>query len=224
MGGLIIAIDGPAASGKTTIAERLAIKLNLKMLDSGSLYRTVALRVIEAGIDPDDEARVKEIASKTMSELKIEFTEGGGVRLSFAGRDITEEIRSPLVNEVVSPVSEIAGVRAIMFEFQKRTAGTDAVVEGRDIGTAVFPDAGIKVYLDADIEERAKRRFAEQESMGIKQSFEEVREDINRRDSIDSGRRLSPLRQAPDALYIDTTGKEIDKVVDEIIAHLEGSR
>lgn len=217
---MIIAIDGPAASGKTTIARHLAKRLKIKMLDSGSLYRTVALQIIKAGIRPDDEERVTEEASKLMSKLIVDFIADGEFKLSISGEDVTGEIRSPAVNEAVSTVSEIAGVRSIMVDYQRRIAGNDAVVEGRDIGTAVFPDARLKVYLDADIDERAERRFLEQELMGINQSYEEVREDIMRRDRIDTKRKFSPLQKAIDAVFVDTTGKEIEEVVDEIICLL----
>lgn len=218
---MIIAIDGPAASGKTTIARRLAVKLNMKMIDSGSLYRSVALQVIRGEIEPDDAESVIKTTVNTIGKLKVGFVSDGEFRISIDGDDITGEIRSPAVNEIVSPVSELADIRSIMVDYQRRIAGNDAVVEGRDIGTVVFPDAGIKIYLDADIKERARRRFLEQVSMGIRQTVEEVREDIERRDGIDSERESSPLRRARDAIYIDTTGKEIEAVVDEIISRTE---
>ncbi|MBN1288103.1 MAG: (d)CMP kinase [Actinobacteria bacterium] len=221
---MIIAIDGPAASGKTTVAALLADRLNYNMLDSGSMYRAVALLVIEGGASPDDELKAVEAAEKVAESMRFVSVGEGEFRLSIGGRDVTMDIRSQEVTEAVSPVSRLAGVRAIMAESQKRIAGADAVVEGRDIGTVVFPDAEEKFYLDAALAERAKRRYLEEMRKGTALTLEKVEADIRNRDKIDSSRELSPLARAQDAVYIDTTGKGIGEVVDEILGRIRGRR
>ncbi|MBN2169397.1 MAG: (d)CMP kinase [Actinobacteria bacterium] len=218
---LIIAIDGPAASGKTTIAALLAERLNYNMLDSGSMYRAVALLVIEGGAAPDDEKEAVKAAEDVAGGIMFVSSGEGDFRLYIGERDVTVDIRSQEVTEAVSPVSKLAGVRALMVQSQKRIAGADAVVEGRDIGTVVFPDAGEKFYLDAALEERAKRRYLEEKQKGTEQSLEKVMVAIKKRDEIDSSRDLSPLARAEDAVYIDTTGRGIDEVVDEIMDRIE---
>ena len=215
---MIVAIDGPAASGKTTVAARLAAKLNYRMVDSGSMYRAVALAVVEAGVDLTDGEKITEISGQVAKEIRFEYSGDGDYRVILGDRDITEDVRSRRVNEAVSPVSRLAGVRSAMVDSQRRIAGGDAVVEGRDIGTVVFPDAQVKVYLDATLEERARRRYVEERQKGMKTTLETVKADISTRDEIDSKRELSPLARAGDAVLVDTDGLEVDEVVNRILA------
>lgn len=220
---VIIAIDGPAASGKTTVASKLADKLGYGMLDSGSMYRAVALLVVEGGVNPEDENEVVKEAEKVAGNIRFISQADGGLKLLLGDRDITMDIRSEQVNEAVSPVSKLAGVRSIMVDSQKKLAHGDTVVEGRDIGTVVFPDAEAKFYIDATIEERAERRYLEEKQKGSGRSYETVKAEIARRDEIDSSRDTSPLTRANDAVYIDTTGKGIEEVVSEISGYLKAA-
>ena len=215
---LVIAIDGPAASGKSTTAKLLAQRLGLLPVDTGAMYRAVTLRVLELGLDPHDEARVTEVARRL--NIRQEFRDGT-VRTFVDGRDVSEEIRTPEVTRWVSLVSSYRGVREAMVAQQRAMAARGGVVlEGRDIGTVVLPDADLKVFMKASADERARRRLRELQEKGIPATFEEVLADIQRRDRLDSSRALSPLKKAEDAIEIDTTHLTIHEQVERILEEL----
>jgi cytidylate kinase len=215
---IVIAIDGPAASGKSTVALEIARRLGLELVDSGSMYRAVTLVARESGVDPGDRKALQGLARAVRFEFRCELPDNGPPRVYLGGREITSEIRSAGVGEAVSVVSEFEEVRREMVELQRSLAGgSDAVVEGRDIGTAVFPDADLKVFLEASVYERVRRRYLESEEKGFEVSMPQVEKEIEMRDRIDSSREVSPLRMAPDAVPIDTTEKSIEQVVTEII-------
>ena len=206
---VVVAIDGPAGSGKSTVARRLAEHINLEYLDTGAMYRAVTLAVLRAGIDPSDEGPVAGVAERVDIELRADGT------VLVDGHDATAAIRSSEVNASVSAVAANAKVREEMVERQRRWTRIrgGGVLEGRDIGTVVFPNADLKVYLTASPEVRARRRAGESGTVDVGQ----VEADLARRDSYDSQRKVNPLRQADDAVEVDTTDLTIDDVV-EVLA------
>lgn len=209
---MIIALDGPAGSGKSTIAREVAKRLGLRYLDTGAMYRAITLLALEAGLVPD---RIPE-AGTLAENVAIRFEERSNdlSRVFVDGREVTDEIRSPLVTKNVSAVSADAGVRAALTEMQRQLAAAgDVVLEGRDMGTVVCPQADLKIYLTASVKERARRRQLQQRAQGVEQSLEQLMADIAARDAYDSGRELAPLRKADDAVEIDTTGLSIDQVI-----------
>lgn len=210
----VVAIDGPAGAGKSTTARAVAHELGLSYLDTGALYRCVALTAIERGVALDDGAALAAIADS----LDVHFEAGGnGVRL--AGRDVSAAIRTAEVSDAASRVSAVPSVRAALVELQRRAARKPGTVaEGRDMGTVIFPDAALKVYLDASVDERARRRALDLERLGRPQGVTAVRDDIAKRDARDAGRAVAPLRAAPDALVVDTTGRTLSAVVAHIVA------
>ena len=208
----MIAIDGPAGSGKTTVARALADRLSLEYLDTGAMYRAVAFAVLRRGVDPDESGQVARVAAS------MELTLDGGYCL-VDGVDATVDIRGSEVTRVVSIVSAIPGVRTEMVDRQRAwvAARGGGVIEGRDIGSVVFPDADAKVYLTASADVRARRR-SDQDDAG---DVEAVAADIRRRDEADSDRRASPLVRADGAVEIDTTTLGVDETVDRILGLLE---
>jgi cytidylate kinase len=213
---LVVAIDGPAGSGKTTTARGVAGGLGLRHIDTGAMYRAVTWKVLERKIDPADEAAVADVAGR----IGIEFSPGGtgAERVSADGADVTEQVRSLEVTRNVSLVSSYRAVRKSMVRLQRRLArGGGVVLEGRDIGSVVLPSAHVKVFLQASVGERAKRRLRELRSKGIDKTLEEIREDIERRDHFDSTRELSPLSIPVGAHVVDTTALTIDEEVRRII-------
>ena len=206
----LVAIDGPAGSGKSTVARTVAGRLGVAYLDTGAMYRSVALAALERGVDPTD----GEALAKLAGALDIEV----GERVLVDGVDATTAIRGPAVTAVVSAVSAHPPVRAEMVRRQRRWAEAHGggVLEGRDIGSVVFPHADVKVFLTASEEERARRRQRDEDAPDVKA----VAADISRRDTIDSTRAASPLRPADDAVVIDTTGRTVDEVVDEVLGLL----
>ena len=213
----VIAIDGPAASGKSTLARRLAQELGLAWLDTGAFYRAAALAVLRAGADfEDDEGAVEVVRRRVISQ------EGGRTLLD--GEDVETEIRTPRVTEAASQVAVLPGVRRILVQMQRRWVeerGGSAVVEGRDIGSVVFPDAPVKVYLTADSDERARRRLAELDEAP---ETSEVQESLALRDRQDATRTASPLRRTPDAVEIDTTALSPDEAVVQVLGLVRAAR
>ena len=215
---MIIAIDGPSGSGKSTLGRMLARALNLLYIDTGSMYRAVALAVIEAKVDPEDAGAVTALANRIEVDL-----DGGpdSLKVLLDGRDVTNDIRSERVTAMSSLLSSIPGVRRAMVERQRAVGRRGAVLNGRDIGTVVFPDADIKFFLTAAPEERAERRYKEdQMSDESSATFEETLAEMIERDKRDSTRADSPLKVADDAIVVDSTGKTIDEVFDEMMAEI----
>lgn len=210
----VIAIDGPAGSGKSTVAKAVASRLGLDYLDTGAMYRAVAFAAIRRGIDPEDVDRVAELARQ------IDLEVGDSVKVD--GADATIEIRSPEVTRAVSVVAANPGVRKELVARQREWGSLHGggVVEGRDIGTVVFPDADVKVYLTAEDQERASRRSKEMLDL----RYDQVAADIARRDHADSTRAASPLSVAPDAVVLDTTGLGVDAVVSTVLEMAEKAR
>ena len=209
----IVAIDGPAGAGKGTITKKVAEKLKLVNVDTGATFRCVALNMLDKNIGIEEEEKIKEVLDK----INIEMKSNGEIFLN--GENVTKRIRENDVNNFVSPVSTIQPVRDKLLEIQRKIAeGKDVIMEGRDIGTVVFPNANVKIYLDATPEERAKRRVLQNEEKGIKTSYEEVLENIKDRDKRDSNRKVAPLKKADDAIYIDSSNMTIDEVVENVIA------
>lgn len=216
----IIAIDGPAASGKSTIGEELAKKLGYLFLDTGIMYRAVTWAVLNRKIPIGDEKKVDEVAAKIKIEIKpASIADSRQCDVFIDGEDVTWLIRKTEVNDNVSQVSSYKGVRSAMTKQQKAIgAKGNIVMVGRDIGTVVLPKADLKIFLEASIEERARRRHAEVIARGGSDSFSEILKSMRRRDEIDSARSLAPLKPAEDAKIIKTDGKSKDQVVDEILA------
>ena len=204
---ITIAIDGPAGAGKSTLARRLASRLGFLYIDTGAMYRAVALWARRAGVSWDDAHRLEQLAR----ESRIELAPEGKVLLN--GEDISDDIRDPEISEGASRVSAIPGVRRALVEKQQQMGRDSSVVmEGRDIGTVVFPNAEVKIYLDATPEERTRRRLKDLAARGAPADFDQVLAEIQRRDLRDSTRADSPLCQAPDAIYLDSTGMNEDEV------------
>lgn len=211
----IIAIDGPAGSGKSTTAKLVAEKLGFLYLDTGAMYRAITLKVLEKGIDPKSEKEVSRIAKSSCIEIKPGDCSN---KILLDGKDVTRKIRAPQIDENVSFVSEHRTVRETLVNLQREMGeAQDVVIEGRDITTVVFPDAFIKIYLGCDLKERAKRKALEFKDKSISTSFEEQKKRIALRDEIDSGRELSPLKKAKDAFVIDTTDLTIEQQVKKVI-------
>jgi cytidylate kinase len=214
----VIAIDGPAAAGKSTVARLLADRLGALLFDTGALYRAVALAALRASISPDDEKALSRLAADAEISVRPPSLQDGRLYdVWLNGEDVTWSVREPEVGAIVSRVAEHAAVRAALLPLQRKIAsGGPVVMVGRDIGTVVVPDASLKVYLDASAEERARRRFRESSQRGSTQGFEDVLDETRQRDAIDSGRRTAPLRPAADAVKIDTDGISVDRIVTEI--------
>ncbi len=214
---MIIAIDGPAGSGKSTVAKLVAGQLDFHYLDTGAMYRAVAVRALSTGVALSDEGAIAAIARG--DEIVFSHHEGEPLpsRVSIAGIDVTDAIRTPDADDAVSSVARLPHVREAMVAQQRHLAAEDdIVIEGRDIGTIVFPDAELKVYLTATPEERARRRTAQQAERGIVVETSHVRDALQRRDTADSSRDHSPMAAAADAVELDTTGLSLDEVVDRI--------
>lgn len=217
---MIIAIDGPSGAGKSTVAKAVAKELGFSCLDTGAMYRSIAWKALDAGISLDDAAALSALAGS--HEISFGHEQGDPVprRVFIDGEEVTDEIRTARIDKSVSRVSAIAGVRtALVAQQQRLGAAGDYVVEGRDIGTVVFPDAELKVFMTASAEERARRRVRQNEQRGIGSvDFDEVLADIIARDEVDSARETSPLRPADDALMLDSTSLPIDEVIATICA------
>jgi cytidylate kinase len=212
---LVIAIDGPAGAGKSTVAQKLAARLGMSYVDSGATYRAAALKVLESGTSVEDQAAV----ARLLEAVEIRFTsEGSQSRVWLDGRDVTQRIRTPEVTLAAAKVSRLPEVRKKLVALQRALVGQRGVVmEGRDIGTVVFPDAPLKVFLLADVEERARRRLHQEQDEGRATSLEQTAYEIGRRDQLDAERKISPLVAASDAVQIDSTHLTADQVVKRIL-------
>ena len=212
---LVITIDGPAGAGKSTVAQKLAARLGLMYVDSGATYRAAALKVLGAGVDPGDEPAVAKLIGSTDVQVS---TGDGEPRVLVDGADVTARLRTPEVTLAAAQVSRLPEVRAKLIEIQRAFArGRGVVMEGRDIGTVVFPQAQLKVFLKADVEERARRRLNQDSREGREATLEKTAYEIGRRDQLDAERKISPLMPAPDAIEIDSTDLQADQVVEQIL-------
>lgn len=221
---MVIAIDGPAASGKSTIGSMLAARLGYLYFDTGVMYRAVTHEALARKIPIESESAVTELSEKIHIDiLPPENSDGRDMTLHVDGHDRTWDIRKREVDQNVSPVSAYAGVRRAMVAQQRRIGQQGKIVMvGRDIGTVVLPEAELKIYLDASEEERARRRYIERRNRGEQVEYETVLRELKRRDEIDSTRSVSPLKKADDAVYLDSTGKDVEQVLAEVEAIVKG--
>lgn len=214
----VIAIDGPAGAGKSTVARALAARLGYRVVDTGAMYRAVAWSVARAGLPPEETAGLRQ----HLARIQIV---ADGDRLRVDGHDVTSGLRSPEISELTSRLTALPAVREKITPLQRALAVAGGVIlEGRDIGTVVCPDAEVKFYLDAALDTRARRRYADLKARGESISFERVRADITARDVYDQGRALAPLRKAADAIEVDTTELTVDQVVDLMLTTIAERR
>lgn len=211
-----ITIDGPAGAGKSTIAKRVAGELSFIYVDTGAMYRTMALYFLRQGINPDDQAAVE----SACDAISVAITYENGVQQVWLnGENVSSEIRREEVGNMASRVSVYGKVREKLVALQRQLASeSDVVMDGRDIGTQVLPNAALKIYLTASVEERARRRFLELEERGMEADMQEIQEDIRRRDERDMNREISPLRQAEDAVLVDASALSIEEVCQKVIS------
>jgi len=216
---LTIAIDGPSGAGKSTVGRALAKRLGYLYIDTGAMYRAVALKVKEKAPVLEDESKLYAL----VSSLHITFVrKGKETAVLCNGKDVTKAIRSPEMSRLASDVSKRKVVREALVRKQREMAtGGGVVLEGRDIGTVVFPDAEIKFYLDANAEERGRRRFEELVEKGMKVDFDDTLEEVKKRDENDMNRAISPLRKAEDAFFIDSTGRTVEEIVEEMASRVK---
>ncbi|TGB35723.1 (d)CMP kinase [Mycolicibacterium peregrinum] len=215
-GSLVVAVDGPAGTGKSSVSRGLAQALGASYLDTGAMYRIVTLAVLRAGADLDDAEAIDAVASGTVIGVG---SDPGEDRAFLAGEDVSDEIRGDEVTRAVSAVSAVPGVRARLVDLQRElaAAGGRVVVEGRDIGTVVLPKADVKIFLTASAEERARRRNAQNIASGLPDDYAGVLADVQRRDHLDSTRAVSPLRAAEDVLVVDTSDMDQTQVVTHLL-------
>lgn len=219
----IIAVDGPAGAGKSTVAKFLAKRLGYLYLDTGAMYRAVTLNAIKSQVNFLDSAALLKAAKK--SRINLERTKKGSLKVYLNGRLVNDAIRTPLVSSLVSFVARLKPIREVMVDLQRKIAGKqDCVVEGRDIGTVVFPKAFVKFYLDASLGVRAKRRCKELQKKSIKVSLKEINDSIERRDKCDISRKFGALKKAADARHVDTSNLSIDQVVDRLFEVVSARR
>lgn len=217
--GIAIAIDGPAAAGKSTVAKKVAKELNYIYIDTGAMYRAITLKAIEHKLDLNDEQALYQLLVET--DINLLHSEGTQI-VTLDGRDVTEKIRNDQVTENVSVVSKHRLLREKMVADQRSLAEeANVVMDGRDIGSHVIPDAEVKVFLVASVDERARRRHKENQKKGSQVSLEQLKEEIEKRDRFDMEREISPLVKAEDAIELDTTSLSIDQVVEQILLIIE---
>jgi len=216
---MIIAIDGPAGAGKSTVAKILAKKKNFLYIDTGSMYRALTLKAIEEGIDIKDTARLIQMART--SRLDLINNPDGSMKVILDGKDVSLSIREGRITRLVSDLAKIKEIREVMLGLQRKLGRqSDSVLDGRDIGTVVFPNADKKFYIDADFKERVARRYKELKGLGQDVTPEAVEADLKNRDTKDSTREFAPLKKADDAVYIDTTNLTIEEVVNKILEEI----
>ena len=222
----IVAIDGPAGAGKSTVARRLAEALGFTLVDTGALYRSVALAASRAKIDVTEHQKIAELAMNLARDAAIRFVrDERGLRIHLSGEDVSEAIRTPDIAMNASTVSAIPAVRDALLELQRQAGREGGVVlEGRDIGTVVFPDAEVKYFLTADDAVRARRRYDELVAKGQGGTYEATLEDVRRRDKQDTMRPVAPLKRADDAILVDSSNLDIDAVVRSMVECVERAR
>ena len=212
--GFNIAIDGPAGAGKSTIARRTAQELSFIYVDTGALYRALAVFLVDEGVSPEDTEKVKE----AVKSVKVSIAyENGEQQVLVNGKNVTDRLRAESVGNMASTISAIPAVRAALLDLQRDLAKAhDVLMDGRDIGTNVLPDAELKIYLTASVETRAERRYRDLQEKGVEKALSEIRKEIEERDHRDMTRAIAPLKQAEDAVYLDTSHMNIDEVVEAI--------
>jgi len=217
---MIIAVDGPSGAGKSTVARILAKRLGFLYVDTGAMYRALTLKALENKIPVSDEKRINDLASGVRIDLRN--NSDGSLSVILDGRDVSPDIRQARITRFVSDVAKIKEVREIMVKMQRELGQKkDCVLDGRDIGTVVFPDAQKKFFIDATLQVRVQRRFKELRGLGQDITLNDVEMDLSNRDKIDSTRQVSPLRQAQDAIYIDTSDLSIEQVVDKMFEFIK---
>lgn len=221
---IIVALDGPAGAGKSTVAKLVAARVGLSLVDTGAIYRTLALCALRAGHSVDDGVALGAVAATLPTRLRFQVQDGQN-RVFLDGEDVSTEIRTPAVSAAASSVARHPEVRGALLGLQRALGrlGKGSVLEGRDIGTVVFPDADVKAFVTAAPEERARRRLAELAARGDSADYQTVLDEIIARDKQDEERPVAPLKPAPDAVRVDTTGKSLEQVTDEIVALVEGA-
>jgi cytidylate kinase len=221
---IIVALDGPAGAGKSTVAKLVAARVGLSLVDTGAIYRTLALCALRGGVSVDDGPALGGVAATLPARLRFQVQDGQN-RVFLDGEDVSTEIRTPAVSAASSSVARHPEVRGALLELQRALGrlGKGSVLEGRDIGTVVFPDADVKAFVTAAPEERARRRLAELAARGDSADHQTVLDEIVARDKQDEERPVAPLKAAPDAVRVDTTGKSLDQVTDEIVALVEAA-
>jgi CMP/dCMP kinase len=218
---MIIAIDGPAGSGKSTVTKLLSKKLGFLHIDTGAMYRALTLKTLETKTDIKKSRAVAALARKTKIDLREDAH--GPLKIYLDERDVSREIRQPQITRHVSDIAKIPGVRKVMLQLQRKVGREhDCILEGRDIGTAVFPDADIKFFIDAQFKERVQRRYKDMKDLKINGvTLTDVAADLSNRDTIDSTRKCAPLKKALDAIHIDTTHMSIDEVVKKLLKEIK---
>lgn len=218
---MIIAVDGPAGAGKSTVSKLLAKELGFLYIDTGAIYRALTLKAIQEKIDIKDTASLIAMTGNTQIDLTNE--QDSSLKICLDGRDVTRQIREPRITRMVSDISKIKGIREVALGLQRRLGKQkDSVLDGRDIATVVFPDADNKFYIDASFKVRVERRYKELKGLGQNVSLKEIEDDLGNRDTLDSTRKFAPLKKAPDAIYIDTTNMTIEEVVDRMLKEIHG--
>lgn len=219
---MIITIDGPAGAGKSTVAKALARCLSISYIDTGAMYRALTLKAIRKKVDLEDELALVGLAQQT--DIRLEGTDPSALKVFLDGEDVSEEIRSREVTNATFYIARAPKVREIMVQWQRQIAqNRDVVVEGRDIGTVVFPQAQYKFYLDADFDQRASRRIKELREKGQDVQEEKLKEDLGERDHKDFTRQVGPLRKAEDAVVVDSTNLPVEEVIEKILEHINST-
>lgn len=218
---IVIAIDGPSSAGKGTVAKIVAQKLGFSYLDTGAMYRCVALTLKNNEVDINDDTKISEILNNT--KIRLSSDNNKSLKVELNGKDVSKEIRTPEISRLSSDIATKISVRSFLTKLQREFAqNSNVVAEGRDMGTQVFPDAYVKFFIDASVEVRTNRRYLQLQQAGIKTDIENLRKDIKNRDYQDKNREIAPLHPAINAVIIDTTNLEIDQVVDIILKRTKG--